>query len=570
MAPLPVSARDQTPLLLSSLLDRGSELQPDNLIVTRTSKAFQQLTFKEHQVKAHQLGSALERWGVVLGDRIGTLLWNSAAHLQCYHAISCMGAVLHTLNLRLSSKDLGVIIEHAKDRLIFVDSDLLALLGSVEASILGTVEQFVCLGADWERGNFTLPPQIPKAKTTTYEDFLATGSPDYQWPTFPETSYHGLCYTSGTTGMPKGAAFSHRSTYLHTLCNLMTDQLGLTGHDVLLPFVPMFHVMAWGTPFMALTVGTRLIFNGKQMDPKTLLESILQWEVSFSNGVPTVWQGVQALIEDLGIQKVAEQSRLKRLMCGGSSPPAAMMTWYWEHLRVEFLQGWGMTETSPMASVGKRVSRHRDLALSDEDKNKNSAKAGVMVPGIEIRIADPDDLDKELPAGTPGEVLLRGPWAITEYFLYDAPEKFHKGWLVTGDVAKLDEVNAVVLTDRSKDVIKSGGEWISSIDLENHIAGMKDVAVAAVVSMPHPKWDERPVAVVQLSADGEKDMQKLREKVNEHCLKTFAKFQLPDDILVWDALPLTSTGKLDKKVVRQKLKDMNYVLPTAAPTTSKL
>lgn len=559
MAMLPVNPRDTFPLLLRSLIDRGAAIQPDNLIITKLTKGYSTVTYADHQVKAQQLASALHRWGVRVGDRIGTLMWNSAHHLQCYHALSCMGAVLHTLNLRLGPKDLGFIIEHAADRLIFADADLLALLAQVDAPILSKVEKFVCCGAEWQQDKYTLPPPIPVAKSVSYEAFLATGSPDFVWPDLPETSLHALCYTSGTTGQPKGAAYSQRSTFLHTIATAGADQIGLSGSHVLLPFVPMFHVLAWGLPFTALMLGTRLVFSGKMMDPNSTLDAMTDWKVTMSNGVPTVWQGLQGAIQKRGVENVKKDLCLRTLTCGGSAPPAAMMRWYLDNLNVEFLQGWGMTETNPLGSIARRVVKHKDLSKDSEQLFNNLTKAGIPIPGVEVRIADPDNLDKSMPRGEAGELLIRGPWIIAEYFQVNADDKFHKGWLITGDVAKLDEEGAINITDRSKDVIKSGGEWISSIDLENHIVGMAEVAFAAVVAVPHSRWDERPVAVITLNEGA--SAEEVKKKINEHCLKAFAKFQLPDDVLIWKEIPMTSTGKIDKKVIRKRLADEGYVLP---------
>lgn len=565
-----MNPRDHVPLLLQSLCDRGARLQPDNLVITVTSKGYHTITYKEHQARSLRLASALSRWGVKVGDRVGSLLWNSAWHLQCYHAVSCMGAVLHTLNLRLGPKDLGFIIQHAHDRVIIADSDLLELLGKVDLQILNQVELFVGCGADGLPNQWSLPAAIPASKAIDYEAFLQKGTEDYVWPELPETALHALCYTSGTTGVPKGAAYSHRSTYLHTLACVGTDQLGISGADVILPITPMFHVLAWGVPYIGLMLGTRMVFTGKRMDPDSILEAMLKWGVQISFGVPTVWQGLRGAIEKRGLESVKASHKLRMLTCGGSAPPTAMLQWYWEKLGVQFLQGWGMTETNPLGSIGRRVAKFKDLSRSDEELFKNTTKAGLPVAGVDVRIADPNDLDKDLPLGEAGELLVKGPWIIAEYFQYDAPDKFHKGWLVTGDVAKLDEEGAIIICDRSKDVIKSGGEWISSIDLENFIVGMEEIAMAAVVAVPHPKWDERPVAVVTLKPQAGPGARKgLVERVHAHCLKAFAKFQLPDDVIVWEEMPLASTGKIDKKLIREKLKQQGYVLPSVQ-TPSKL
>jgi len=536
-------------------------MQPDNLIVTKTTAGYNTLTFQEHQARTLRLASALDKWGVKVGDRVATMMWNTAQHFQCYHAISCMGAILHTLNLRLGPADLGFIIKHAADRVVFVDSSILGILAGVESPVLDSVQLYVCVGEDGAPGKWTLPPQIPKAKTQDFEAFLGTGNETFVWPEVPETSLHALCYTSGTTGVPKGAAYSQRSTYLHTLACGGADQLGIRGSDVVLPFVPMFHVLSWGVPFILMTLGARTVFNGRFMDPDSLLDCFADWGVHFSCGVPAVWQGVRAAIERRGVAKLAEVLRLRLVTCGGSAPPEEMMAWYMDNLKVEFLQGWGMTETNPLCSLGRYVAKHKDLAKSPDELLRNISKAGLPVPGVDVRIADPDNLERSMPQGEPGELLVRGPRVIQEYFQHPAPDKFHKGWLITGDVAKIDEEGAIVISDRSKDVIKSGGEWISSIDLENHITAMDGIAMAAVVAVPHPRWDERPLAAVVLEPGVSR--KGLKQRIDEHCLKRFARFQLPDDVVVWAEIPLTSMGKIDKAAIRERLRAEAYVLPTA-------
>lgn len=559
MAQLSVNKRDFEPLVLGPLLDRGSRLQPDNLIITKIKNGYHTQTYSEHSRRVKRLASALWKRGIKLEDRVGTLMWNSAWHMECYHAIPCMGAVLHTLNLRLGPADLGYIIEHANDRIIISDFDMLKLLAQVDASIMKKVELLVCVGEDGVPGQWQLPPGLDATKAIDYEAFLGTGNDDFSWPQFAETTTMGLCYTSGTTGKPKGVSYSHRSTYLHTLVAPQGDQLCLRGFEVVLPFVPMFHVLSWGTPFALLMYGVRCVFTSRFMDPASMVKMMIDWKVNLSTGVPTVWQGVRSYIEEQGIELLRPQLALTRLTCGGSAPQPELMRWFLEKLGVEFLQGWGMTETNPMGSIGMRVSKYSDLSKTEDEKFKNVTKAGLPNPCIQVRIADVEDLSRELPRGQTGELLVRGPWVIQEYFQVDAPDKFYDGWLVTGDVAKIDEEGAIVISDRSKDVVKSGGEWISSIDMENQIAALKEIESAAVVGVYHPKWDERPIAVVTL-AKGQSSTA-LLEKVWQQLSSTFAKFQLPDDVLVWDAIPLTSTGKIDKKLIRATLKDQNYALP---------
>uniref|UniRef100_A0A7S4SJ49 AMP-dependent synthetase/ligase domain-containing protein n=1 Tax=Alexandrium monilatum TaxID=311494 RepID=A0A7S4SJ49_9DINO len=553
--------RDHFPLLLHALCDRGARMQPDNLIITKTSAGYNTLTFQEHQARALRLASALDKWGVQVGDRVATMLWNTSWHLQCYHAISCMGAVLHTLNLRLGAQDLAFTIRHAADRVIIVDGTVLEALARVESPVLESVELYLCAGDDGVPGKWALPPAIPRAKTQDFEAFLSTGSETFLWPLIPETSPHALCYTSGTTGVPKGVAYSQRSTYLHTLASCGADQLGIRGSEVVLPFVPMFHVLSWGVPFVLMMLGTRTVFSGRFMDADSLLDCMLDWGVHFSLGVPTVWRGVRQAIEKRGVASVAGALKLRTLTCGGSAPPPEMMAWFGDELSVEFVQGWGMTETNPLGCLGRRVARHRDLSKGPEELLSNTSRAGLLLPGVDARVADPGNLDRDMPQGRAGELLVRGPWVIQEYFQCPAPDKFHRGWLVTGDVARIDEEGAIVISDRSKDVIKSGGEWISSIDLENHITAMDGIAMAAVVAVPHPRWDERPLAAVVLEPGVSR--KGLKQRIDEHCLKRFARFQLPDDVVVWAEIPLTSMGKIDKAAIRERLRAEAYVLPTA-------
>jgi len=558
---LKVNGRDVEPLLLSRLCDRGMELQPENLIVTRTTTGYKTQTYAEHGRRARQFASALTKCGVRCEDRVATLMWNTGWHFECYHAISCMGAVLHTLNLRLCAADLEYIISHAQDRIIVADANLLKLLAEVGAAALDCVEVIICVGADGEPGQWTLPPALEARKAIDYDAFLETGSPDFKWPLLPETSTMGLCYTSGTTGRPKGVAYSQRSTYLHTLATNGPDQLGIAGRHVVLPFVPMFHVLSWGVPFNVLMTGCRAVFTSNFTDAGSMLQTMADWKVQLSCGVPTVWQGLRGEIEKAGVALWKPRLCLERLVCGGSAPAPEMMRWYLDHLGVEFIQVWGMTETNPLGSMTLRLPKVADLGKSLDDTFQNVVKAGLPVPGVEVRIASFDDLSKDAPRGHTGELLVRGPWVIQEYFQADAHDKFYQGWLITGDVAKIDEGGFIVISDRSKDVIKSGGEWISSIDMENALCGLSGVVAAAVVGVPHPRWDERPVAVVTLEPGAAQE--NLLERARQHLSSAFAKFQLPDDVLVWDAIPLTSTGKIDKKVIRARLQEQQYVVPTA-------
>ena len=539
----------KTPLLMHRLMERGAQLQPDAEVVTATADGVRRQTLAETRDRAHQLAHALKDAGIKVGDRVATFMWNGSRHLEAYHAVSCMGAVLHTLNIRLSDVDLEYIVNHAQDRIIIVDADLLPKLQELAGRMPSVEKIIVAVEPGFEGWSTTLP------NTTDYEDFISGKPQRYQWPEIDENSALGLCYTSGTTGKPKGVMYTHRSNYLHTISIAMTDVMGLSATDTVCEIVPMFHANAWGLPWVANMLGMKQVFPHRFMVPDRLAQLIMDEDVTISAGVPTIWQGVRGLMEaSPGKYKF---SKLSRLTCGGSAPPPSLIGWFWDELGVEMVQGWGMTETSPLATISRRASKLKHLTMSDKERAANQAKAGLPIPGLEIEIFD--DQWNPLPHDGVafGELLIRGPWICSEYYNDPQPEKFHNGWLITGDVARIDSEGYIIITDRSKDLIKSGGEWISSVDLENHIVAMPDVAQACVVAHPHPRWDERPVAMVIKKSGAELSM----EQVLKHCESKFAKWQLPDDVLFVDAIPLTSTGKMDKKVVRAKLGADGYRLP---------
>lgn len=555
-----MSGRDIEPLLLSKLCDRGAGIQPKSFIVTRTSNGYHVSNYAEHLRRSKRLASALSNWGVQLQDRVATLMWNTGWHFECYHAVSCLGAILHTLNLRLGIADLNYIIGHAQDRIIFVDANLIALLEQVDVSVLANVQLFVCVGESGEANRWDSGQLDPK-RTLDYEAFMESGQEEFQWPIVPEASLMGLCYTSGTTGRPKGAAYSHRSTYLHTLMICGVDQLAISAAEVVMPFVPMFHVLSWGIPYALLMTGSPVVFTNNFTDSGQMLQMMMDWKVQVSTGVPTVWQQLRAHIQSQGgVAAIKSKMALQRLICGGSSPPSTLMRWYLDELGVEFVQVWGMTETNPIGSAARRVGKVQDLAKSIDESFANVRKAGLPCPGVEVRVANLEDLSQDVRPGETGELLVRGPWVIQDYFEVDAKDKFFDGWLITGDVAKIDEEGAIIISDRSKDVIKSGGEWISSIDMENSVTALSGISMAAVVAVPHPRWDERPVVVVTL--DKRQSPENLLQRIHQHLSSSFAKFQLPDDVLVWHEIPHTSTGKIDKKVIRAKLQEQGYVLPS--------
>ena len=543
-------AMQHTPLLMSNILDRGATVAPNEEIVTLTETGVRRQSYRETRDRAHQLAHALAGAGIKVGDRVGTFMWNGSRHLEAYHAVAGMGAVLHTLNVRLSPKDLEYIINHAEDQIIIVDADVLPLLEVLNGKI-PTVRKIVVATEDGFEGWST---QLPDA--VDYEAFINGQPSHYEWPQIDENSPMGLCYTSGTTGNPKGVEYEHRSQYLHTLTQCMTDSMGLTGTDTVCGIVPMFHAMGWGIPWSALMLGCKQVMPHRFMDPARLLDLMVAEKVTLSAGVPTIWQGVKGLYE--ANPDAYDLSSLSRLTCGGSSPPPSLIRWFWDELDVEMIQGWGMTETSPLATLSRRVMKRSQLALSEDEQFENVAKAGQLMPGLELDIFDEEFNRLPHDGETVGEILVRGPWICSEYFNNPQPDKFHDGWLITGDVGKIDPEEYLIIADRSKDLVKSGGEWISSVDLENHIVGVEGVAQACVVAQPHPKWDERPVALVILDAGKEVSEQ----TILTHCETAFAKWQLPDEILFVDAIPLTSTGKMDKKVVRADLESKGYQLPS--------
>ncbi|MBL6804376.1 MAG: long-chain fatty acid--CoA ligase [Pseudomonadales bacterium] len=538
----------QTPLLLSRILGRGAILDPDVEVVTaQAGGTTHRQTLGKTWERANQVAHALKSHGIQVGDRVASFMWNNYRHLELYQGVPSMGAVLHTLNVRLSPTDLEYIINHANDRVIFVDEDILPLLEPIWDKVPCVELLVICRHG--EGGESSFKNQID------YEDFIKGQPTCYDWPEIDENSPMGLCYTSGTTGKPKGVMYTHRSTYLHTMAGCLTDALGLTALDSLLGIVPMFHAMGWGLPFNASMLGCKHVMPHRFMTPDTFLTLMHEEGVTIATGVPTIWQGVKAAVE--AADGKFDLSKLARLTCGGSAPPVSMMRWYWDELGVEMIQGWGMTETNPLGTLSRKCAKYTQQTLSEDEQFENIAKAGLTMPGLEIEIFDEEWNRQPHDGETVGELCIRGPWIAAEYYNDPQPEKFHDGWLVTGDVAKIDKNQYLMIADRSKDLIKSGGEWISSVDLENHIVALPGIAQAAVVAQPHPRWDERPVALVIMADGAELDQQ----AVLDHCSKIFAKWQLPDEVIKTDAIPLTSTGKIDKKVIRSQLEADGYKLP---------
>lgn len=535
-----------TPLTMPLLMDRGPQFAPDVEIVSKMRDRVHRYTYADLGRRVRQLANALTKLGVKQGDRVATLAWNGYRHLEIYYAVPCMGAVLHTLNLRLATVDLEYIVNHAEDSIIFVDEDLLPLLEKL-AGKLPSVKHVVVMS---NTGDF----KTSFAPAHDYEQLIAAEVPEFAWPEIDENAPMGLCYTSGTTGKPKGVMYTHRSNYIHTITGGLPDMLNLSRADTVMAVVPMFHANAWGLPYICTMLGVKQVFPGATMDGASVCQLIQDEQVSFTGGVPTIWLGVMNELQ--ANRDKYDLSSLKRMICGGSAPPRQMIDWFETNLGVEFVQAWGMTETSPLGTVNHLKPPMNDWPRSRQLDVKQ--RAGLQAPGLALRIVDDAGNEVAHDGQAMGRLLVRGPWIAATYYKEDpSSEKFPDGWLDTGDVATLDEEGYMAIADRSKDLIKSGGEWISSVDMENAIMAVPGVAEAAVIAVNHPKWQERPLACVVAKTGATVT----KEQVYAHLEKQFAKWWLPDDIVFIETVPKTSVGKFDKKVLRQQFAD--FQLSTA-------
>jgi fatty-acyl-CoA synthase len=525
--------QDDFPLTLAHLRRRMRDSHPFAEVVTLTEKGTIRARYPEVSERVDRLARVLGRLGVEPGDRVGTFAWNNQRHFELYFAVPCTGAVLHTLNIRLFEEQLSYIVNHAEDKVIFVDDSLVPVLEKVAPSFR-TVEAYVVMG-DGDAG--TLPNVL------RYEELLEEAGPGaFEYPELEERQAAALCYTSGTTGNPKGVLYSHRSISLHSTVTLAKDGTALSRADRVLAVVPMFHVNAWGLPYGAALAGADLILPDRFLSPEPLAQLIASERPTLMGCVPTIYQGLQRYAEE---QPEIDLSSLSNAACGGSAVPRQMMKDFEERHHVRIFQAWGMTETSPVATYCRPTEREHDDAYWDD-----RAKQGRALPWVELRLVDAEGREVPWDGTSTGEIEIRGPWVAASYFADDSEaDKFTSGWLRTGDIASMDERGFVQITDRSKDVIKSGGEWISSVELENAAMAHPDVLEAAVIAKPDERWAERPLCCVVLREGASTSADELRE----HLLGRVAKWWLPDEFAFIEEIPKTSVGKFDKKVLRARL-----------------
>jgi fatty-acyl-CoA synthase len=529
------------PLNISAMLERAETFFPKKQVISRMATGIKRHTYKEIGTRTRKLASALKKLGVHQGDRVGTFAWNHHRHLEAYFAIPGIGAVLHTINIRLSPQHIAYIVNHAEDKVLFIDDDLLPIIEKVKDQLKHVQAYIVMTDLD----------ELPKTTLTPvyhYEKLLEIGDDSFSFVKhLDENSPAGMCYTSATTGNPKGVVYSHRGIVLHSMALGLADSAALSENDVAMPVVPMFHANAWGLPFAAVWFGTTLVMPGPYFTPKIIAELMEQEKVTLAAGVPTIWLGLLNELE----QGNYDLSSVTRILCGGSAAPKGIIKAFETKYNIPFIHAYGMTETSPLVVLSRLKSYQQDLP--EEERLEIRAKQGILVPGIEMKVIGQNGEvawdGKEM-----GELCLRGPWIADEYYCDErTKEAFKDGWLHTGDVVTVDEEGFVKIVDRTKDLIKSGGEWISSVDLENALMAHEAVFEAAVVAVPHEQWQERPVACVVLKEWAKDKVAK--EDLYKFLEPQFAKWWLPDDIVFMDEIPKTSVGKFLKMKLREQLKE---------------
>ncbi|MBC7454373.1 MAG: fatty-acid--CoA ligase [Massilia sp.] len=536
MSPMVGQMMDQ-PLLISSIIQFAARHYGHVEIVSRRVEGdVHRYTYRDCHQRACRAANALQTLGVQMGERIATLAWNGYRHLELYYAVSGSGAVLHTINPRLHPDQIAYIANHAEDQYLFFDLSFMPLVESIAAQCT-TIKGFVLMA---DRAH--MPQSTTIANLLCYEDLLASSSDAYDWPLFDEHSAASLCYTSGTTGNPKGALYSHRSTVLHAYGSAMPNALNVGSADTVLPVVPMFHVNAWGLPYSVLLSGAKMVLPGAALDGKSLYELFEAEGVTFSAGVPTVWLG----LINYALQNELKFSTFRRTVIGGSACPPAMMDTLIDTFDVQVIHGWGMTEMSPLGTTGGLQSRH--LALPKEAQRKILQKQGHAIYGVDMKIVDDEGVELPWDGTTYGHLLVQGPWIIARYFKNEGGDVLQDGWFPTGDVATIDADGYMQITDRSKDVIKSGGEWIGTIDLENIAMAHPAVLQAACIGIAHPKWDERPLLLV-VKRPGQ---EVTRDELLAFYSGKIAKFWMPDDVAFLDALPMGATGKIQKNKLREQ------------------
>ena len=536
----------QQPLMISSLLVHAERHHGEQQIVSRRVEGdIHRQTYRELAQRSRRMANAISALGVQPGARVATLAWNGHRHLELYYAVSGSAAVLHTLNPRLHPDQVVYIADHAEDQVLFFDLTFLPIIEAV-AGRLKTVRHLVAMT---DRAH--MPASVKLPDLLCYEDLLEAQRDQYDWPSFDENTASSLCYTSGTTGNPKGVLYSHRSTVLHTYAAALPDALNLSARDVVLPVVPMFHVNAWGLPYAACMTGARLVFPGPGLDGKSLHELFETERVTVSAGVPTVWQGLLTYVEANGLKF----STMKRTIIGGSACPPAMMRTFQEQYGVQVLHAWGMTEMSPLGTACTFKPKHD--SMDAQQRYAVQAKQGRAIYGVDMKIVDAEGQALPWDGQATGELMVKGPWIVSEYLKGEGGSPLVDGWFPTGDVASIDADGYMQITDRSKDVIKSGGEWIGSIDLENIAMAHPKVAMAACIAAFHPKWDERPLLVVVKKPN----VELTREELLAFFEGRIAKWWTPDDVVFVDAIPLGATGKMLKNRLREQFK--SHKLPSA-------